>query len=64
MDLEKVYSSAGPFTVECEGNPFLGKYRCWLTSDPEKKVLCEGSARDIGNYFEAVVSAHSASGES
>lgn len=59
----KLYSAAGPFTVECDGSPFVGKYRCWLTSDPEKKVLCEGSARDIENYFEAACSAVSASGD-
>lgn len=50
---EKLYSIAGPFIVECEGSPFVGIYRCWLAGDPDKKVLFEGNAQDLENYFES-----------
>lgn len=63
MTNEKLYSTAGPFTVECDGNPLLGIYRCWLTTDPAKKVLCEGSARDLENYFKTACSAAEPSGQ-
>ena len=50
----KLYSAAGPFTVESDGNGYLAHYRCWLTTDPEKKVCFEGNARELEAYFLAV----------
>jgi hypothetical protein len=52
---EKRYSLVGPFMVEASGNPYLAHYRCWLASDPDKKVCFEGTSRELGNYFEVVI---------
>jgi hypothetical protein len=53
---ENRFSLVGPFVVECtNGSTYLGQYRCWLASDPEKTVKFEGNARELGLYFEAVV---------
>jgi hypothetical protein len=56
-DPETRYSMAGPFMVECTGNPLLGRYRCWLADDPKKKVCFEGSSRELSEYFETVCNA-------
>lgn len=50
----KLYDLVGPFVVETEGNPYLASQRCWLASDPERKVIFEGTSREMGEYFEAM----------
>jgi hypothetical protein len=54
---ENRFNLVGPFVVECvNGSTYLGQYRCWLASDPEKTVKFEGNARELSAYFEAVCS--------
>ena len=57
--IQKLYNVCGPFMVESDGN-FLSHYRCWLISDPDKKVLFEGSGREMRDYFEAICSSFEA----
>lgn len=47
---------AGPFVVETvEDRGYLGaSYRCWLASDPEKKICFEGNDRELEAYFQKV----------
>lgn len=52
--MDERFSNSGPFTVVSEGNPYLAKHRCWLTSDPEKKIVFEGNSRELAEFFENV----------
>lgn len=52
--MDEVYRGlAGPFIVESD-SPFLGPCRCWLTGDPERKILFQGSPREMGQFFEKI----------
>lgn len=53
--------SCGPFIVETVGgNAFLCRYRAWLPDAPEKLYEFK-SAREMGNWFEALCASVTAS---
>lgn len=48
---ELTYTTAGPFMIEVSGPTYFAHYRVWLTRDASRKVVYEGTARELEEFF-------------
>jgi hypothetical protein len=55
---EDRFNLIGPFVVEnLSAGPYIGsRFRCYLASDPDKKICFDGTGCEMTEYFEAVCS--------